>query len=153
MDSAIKAIDTIYEGYRFRSRLEARWAVFFDSVGWRWSYEAEGYTFPDGTCYLPDFYLLDYGLFIEIKGQEPTEKECAKAINMKKGGKSVLIIVGPPWEVENFHHAIGSDMGFPLVSLIINVAGESMHKCISTAQLNAKQARFEFGENGSPRSV
>lgn len=26
----IKAIDTIYKGYKFRSRLEARWAVFFD---------------------------------------------------------------------------------------------------------------------------
>ena len=28
--SDIKAIETYYKGYRFRSRLEARWAVFFD---------------------------------------------------------------------------------------------------------------------------
>jgi hypothetical protein len=26
-----KAIETHYKGYRFRSRLEARWAVFFDT--------------------------------------------------------------------------------------------------------------------------
>jgi hypothetical protein len=148
----IKAIETVYEGYRFRSRLEARWAVFFDSVGWRWSYEDEGYKFPDGTCYLPDFYLLDYGLFIEIKGQEPTQKERAKAINMKKGGKSVLMIMGPPWEVENFYHAIGDDMDFHLVALIISIAGESKLKFISSAQLAAKQARFEFGENGAVRA-
>lgn len=30
--SEIKAIDTYYKGYRFRSRLEARWAVFFDAA-------------------------------------------------------------------------------------------------------------------------
>jgi hypothetical protein len=29
----IKTIETIYNGYRFRSRLEARWAVFFDAMG------------------------------------------------------------------------------------------------------------------------
>ena len=30
--SEIKAIETYYKGYRFRSRLEARWAVFFDAA-------------------------------------------------------------------------------------------------------------------------
>lgn len=30
--SYVKAIDTVYKGYRFRSRLEARWAVFFDAL-------------------------------------------------------------------------------------------------------------------------
>lgn len=29
----IKPIETHYNGYRFRSRLEARWAVFFDALG------------------------------------------------------------------------------------------------------------------------
>jgi hypothetical protein len=27
----IQAIETVYRGHRFRSRLEARWAVFFDA--------------------------------------------------------------------------------------------------------------------------
>ena len=31
--SNIKPIETIYNGYRFRSRLEARWAVLFDALG------------------------------------------------------------------------------------------------------------------------
>ena len=39
----IKAIETTYKGYRFRSRLEARWAVFFETLGIRWKYENEGY--------------------------------------------------------------------------------------------------------------
>jgi hypothetical protein len=39
----IKAIETRYKGYRFRSRLEARWAVFFDALGVEWEYEKEGF--------------------------------------------------------------------------------------------------------------
>ncbi len=38
----IKAIDTVYNGYKFRSRLEARWAVFFDAAGIKYEYEPEG---------------------------------------------------------------------------------------------------------------
>jgi hypothetical protein len=39
----IKLIETLYRGYRFRSRLEARWAVFFDVAGVAWQYEPEGF--------------------------------------------------------------------------------------------------------------
>ena len=39
----IKPIETVYKGDRFRSRLEARWAVFFDAARIKWEYEPEGY--------------------------------------------------------------------------------------------------------------
>lgn len=52
----IKAIETTYKGYRFRSRLEARWAVFFDALGYSWEYEPEGFDI-DGLWYLPDFRI------------------------------------------------------------------------------------------------
>jgi hypothetical protein len=65
--SKIKAIETNYNGYRFRSRLEARWAVFFDSLGVKYSYEPEGFNLGALGCYLPDFYLQDEKLWIEIK--------------------------------------------------------------------------------------
>jgi len=39
----MKAIPTRYAGCHFRSRLEARWAVFFDRLGVAWQYEPEGY--------------------------------------------------------------------------------------------------------------
>lgn len=35
----VKAHPTKYAGVMFRSRLEARWACFFDLAGWRWQYE------------------------------------------------------------------------------------------------------------------
>lgn len=64
----IKAIETVYNGYRFRSRLEARWAVFFDAMGIEYRYEPEGFDL-DGIWYLPDFWLpaFENGLWIEIK--------------------------------------------------------------------------------------
>lgn len=70
-----KAIQTEYKGYLFRSRLEARWAVFFDACGVDWEYEPEGYDLGDGVWYLPDFLLHGVkgrsagDLFVEVKGK------------------------------------------------------------------------------------
>lgn len=61
----LKAIETEYKGYRFRSRLEARWAVFFETIGYRWEYEPEGFELPSGR-YLPDFFVEEGGYF-EVK--------------------------------------------------------------------------------------
>lgn len=75
----IKAIPTEYKGYRFRSRLEARWAVFFDACGVEWEYEPEGFDLGNGTYYLPDFLLHGVGgraagdLYIEVKGNMTME--------------------------------------------------------------------------------
>lgn len=64
----IKAIQTKYDGYRFRSRLEARWATFFNYAGIPYQYEIEGYETSNGNWYLPDFYLPECGLWVEVKG-------------------------------------------------------------------------------------
>lgn len=64
---AVQAIPTLYGGCRFRSRLEARWAVFFDELGIPWTYESEGYVLSGGLCYLPDFRIPTLGGWIEIK--------------------------------------------------------------------------------------
>lgn len=57
----LKPIETFYNGFRFRSRLEARWAVFFDALGVRYEYEPEGFELPNGKYYLPDFRVKCYG--------------------------------------------------------------------------------------------
>lgn len=61
-------IETTYNGFRFRSRAEARWAVFFDAAGIRYQYEPEGVKLSDGTLYLPDFFLPDCKTWFEVKG-------------------------------------------------------------------------------------
>lgn len=71
----IRAIETEYNGYRFRSRLEARWAVFFDALGIQYEYEPEGFDLGDGVWYLPDFYLpeINGGVYVEVKGNMDDE--------------------------------------------------------------------------------
>ena len=79
----LKPIQTEYNGYLFRSRLEARWAVFFDACGVDYEYEPEGYKLDNDLLYLPDFLLhgvdgRDGGdLFVEVKGKM-TDRDAQK---------------------------------------------------------------------------
>lgn len=91
----LEAIETHYNGHRFRSRIEARWAVFFDELGVEWEYEKEGYTLSDGTKYLPDFWLPESATFVEVKGAPPTTAERQTAATLARdSGKSVLLVWG-----------------------------------------------------------
>jgi hypothetical protein len=74
----LKAIETKYNGYRFRSRLEARWAVFLDEMGIKYEYEKEGFDLGELGFYLPDFWLPEHNLWLEVKGAAPTPEEMAK---------------------------------------------------------------------------
>src|SRR5690348_4277672 len=92
----LQPIETQYNGYRFRSRLEARWAVFFDSLGVPYEYEREAYDL-DGIYYLPDFWLPQQEYWIEIKGQPPTAEEQQKALLLAKHSTNhVFMFVGSP---------------------------------------------------------
>lgn len=92
---SIRAIPTIYSGVKFRSRLEARWAVAFDALGIAWEYEPEGFDLPSGERYLPDFWLptFDGGIYAEVKptgGDTKKAWEFAQAANVR-----VWLCVGP----------------------------------------------------------
>lgn len=69
MRYSIKAIPTEYGGVRFRSRLEARWAAFFDRMGYSWDYEPF-----DLSGWTPDFVLRNLNgqpsVLIEVKPVE-----------------------------------------------------------------------------------
>jgi hypothetical protein len=93
----IAPIETTYDGIRFRSRTEARWAVFFDIAGIRYEYEKEGYVLPSGP-YLPDFWLPDLNMWLEVKGIEPTPEEVEKCRELANAtsAKLVLLAIGPP---------------------------------------------------------
>jgi hypothetical protein len=70
----IKAIQTEYNGYKFRSRLEARWAVFFDAAGIKYEYEPEGFE-NEGIKWLPDFYLPETNTYVEVKPERDNAGE------------------------------------------------------------------------------
>lgn len=67
MAERIESKTTNYKGIQFRSRTEARWAVFFDGIGVDFEYEKERLTLSDGTSYLPDFYLPQFDAYLEVK--------------------------------------------------------------------------------------
>lgn len=97
----IKAIETEYAGCRFRSRLEARWAVFFDRLGIRWEHEPEGFETSEGR-YLPDFRIAipqikEYGQrqWFEVKPDgaplDPRHPALARGV-----GQPVIVARGIP---------------------------------------------------------
>lgn len=78
--------ETNYSGTVFRSRAEARWAIFFDLMGWEWDYEPCPYRLGD-LGYLPDFYLAQSATWVEVKG--PTYLDAASM------GKVASAAAGP----------------------------------------------------------
>lgn len=95
--SRFRAITTRYKGYAFRSRLEARWAVFFDSLGIRWDYEPEGFELGNGLRYLPDFWLPDWKMWVEVKPGEPDDVTREKAFRLAiHSGAAVFVTCGMP---------------------------------------------------------
>lgn len=91
----IQAIETEYNGYKFRSRLEARWAVFFDAAGIKYEYEPEGFENENGERYLPDFYFPDYDWYGEVKApRENAADEIVKASKFVGDKIKVLLLFG-----------------------------------------------------------
>lgn len=63
-----KGLEAAYSGRIFRSRLEARWAILMDLLSINWDYEPSHYQVGPELYYLPDFYLPEHRLWLEVKG-------------------------------------------------------------------------------------
>jgi hypothetical protein len=97
----LKPIETYYNGYRFRSRLEARWAVFFDKLWVEYAYETEGFDL-NGNWYLPDFKISD--AWIEVKGPPPNSRELYLAEQLALNDENenrVFIVSGDIWATKH----------------------------------------------------
>lgn len=99
MTTDIKPIETVYNGYRFRSRLEARWAVFFDALGIKYEYEPEGFDLGEAGWYLPDFLVKSIDgdtWFYEVK---PSLDADDGKLNMlvSKSGHYGAVLTGDPY--------------------------------------------------------
>lgn len=95
--SEIRPIETEYDGRRFRSRGEARLAVFWNEIGVRYSYEQEGYRLSNGRLYLPDFWIPEWDAFVEMKPNVKSEIEDGRRAAKQlaaDSGKLVLLFVG-----------------------------------------------------------
>src|SRR3546814_5021002 len=137
----MQAIETVWKGYRFRSRLEARWAVFFDALGLQWEYEPEGFDLGAAGWYLPDFRVQDDGWvhWYEVKPKE-------SPIDLKL--KAFRAVLGCHSE---------SHMNWNSMTHAWQINGDPVDACwtmrifkdfdlTNNAALKARSARFEHGE-------
>ena len=170
-DIKITPIETVYKGYRFRSRLEARWAIYLDHAGWIWEYEPQGYTLSNGRKYLPDFLVSGpegshqrESFWLEVKAQKLTDDEYQKCKLLSEGtGLNVIFGIGTPSPEKIYNLPFVGQFyneGICICADCARISGkprtidnESKYGLLvdnlTIAACNAaRAARFEFGENG-----
>lgn len=96
----IQSIVTIVGDVRYRSRTEARWAVFFQALGVDFAYEPEWIRLSTGESYLPDFQLPQFKAYLEVKADNDAivTAECARARRLAadRPGPRVWLAAGAP---------------------------------------------------------
>jgi hypothetical protein len=146
----ITAIKTKYKNHTFRSRLEARWSIYFDSIGITWEYEPEGYELPNGKRYLPDFHVFGngYDLYIEVKPKVTFSQnsdtgvinDIADRLSAFCSGinKPILLLIGEPSEEPGlviYHDKINNKIGYNAVSIFneypIDIRKKAIRKSLS----------------------
>jgi hypothetical protein len=128
----IKAIETHYRGRRFRSRLEARWAVFFDFIGIEWDYEPEGFVLPSGACYLPDFQIT-------YPTTHPNQRKYQYWVEVKRDGLKVddVLIAGAK---KVYEFSISQDLG------VLYLDGAPDFRAYSVGRRTLAGERWDFYE-------
>jgi len=97
----IRGIETEYNGYLFRSRLEARWARFFTELGWQWTYEPF-----DLPGWIPDFLLHGKSrqILVEVKPVIEFPFDVAAKIDTAYPNGDALIVGTTPFLSRADHH-------------------------------------------------
>lgn len=159
-DPPVKAIQTHYAGCCFRSRIEARWAVFFDYLGIGWDYEPQGFDLPSGL-YLPDFLLdLGDGLWWEVKGASPTQHESNLAWELCEATQKLVYLAHGAIPRDESDHPRITHLGSTAVRWFIRPGAIGFipdlpgfdqsginHPDLLAAYQTARSARFEHGES------
>lgn len=174
VEKTIKPIETKYNGFRFRSRLEARWAIFFDMIGLKYEYEVEGFEM-NGIRYLPDFYIPSLDRWFEIKAKPLSEYEMKKCeefcFNKDNENIKFSVLVGSPeavkidavagimeyvweWPSEKYSdnvrflapEELSEKEYYSRFMRGLWVVPDVTEEELATAAVAAREARFEFGE-------
>ena len=120
-------VESIYKGILFRSKLETRWAVYFDLMGFEWKYEPCTLEVMDGIRflkYVPDFGVQLSNAYIGVEVKPASMFENTKEIiGAAKSGNINRV----PKHVAALH------LGLPFVI----VFGEPMdHKFVASEQID-----------------
>lgn len=92
----MKKLKIKYNEYSFKTKTEAKWAVYFETLGIKFQYEDYGFDLGNMN-YLPDMYLPELGMWVEIKGRDLNDYEEEKAKRLCIETKQpVLLLEGDP---------------------------------------------------------
>lgn len=86
--------------WKLKSRLEVAFAVWLDQQGLAWWYERETFLLSDGRRYTPDFYVQQWGTYVEVKGSPRGLDKVnlaladGKAVLLLRGWQSIKALVG-----------------------------------------------------------
>ncbi len=162
----MKAIPTIYKGIEYRSRLEARWAVFFERIGLDAQYEPFEIE-NNGLTYTPDFLAMNgfngKNPIIEIKPREISQQYLDYLLKIRDPKKSVfLVFVGNPlvgnieidddlnivgvvrdciWQPDGYYiHTVNSN------GILNNVAAKGfwLNTCSVCGQMNINHRKVDY---------
>jgi hypothetical protein len=85
---APSGIPTVYRGVQYRSRLEAKWAAFFDLLGWPYQYEPF-----DLGGWIPDFLLMGrVPVLVEVKPVFEFPQDVAAKIVAARPEQETMIV-------------------------------------------------------------
>jgi hypothetical protein len=117
MTNTYSAIPTLYQGIKYRSRLEARWAALFDALDWEHTYEPV-----DCHFYVPDFCVhLASPLIVECKPALDTSGLVDACAKVDRGGwAGDALVVGATIWPESVPERGVSRFPAPPVTLVIN---------------------------------
>ena len=136
--SKLKPLPTKYQGVLFRSRLEARWAVFFYELNLHWEYEPQGFTLDDrkdkhpDSCYCPDFLVRTpqkEDMWIEIKPHNVTQNDKFDKFKKLIDCQRVYLLSGQPLDVLQSRLMCPRCCGFELDSWSPRYAEEQRFQC------------------------
>jgi hypothetical protein len=83
--------------HHMRSSWEVRFAKHLDASGLTWSYEPTTLRLSTGRRYLPDFWVEEWGTYVEIKGWA-NPRGMDKVAQAQRDGHRVAPLVGPAFE-------------------------------------------------------
>lgn len=140
----MRPLTTYFDGYRFRSRTEAKYGVTLKSLGLRYEFERQGFALEPGA-FLPDFYLPDLPLWIEVKPFEPDlhQKALCESLAAESGTPAVILCGQPAFDVDALYFTPLRNiqmMKLPMALAMHGISTERARQAIDAG----RAARFEF---------
>lgn len=142
-----EGITTFYKGVEYRSRLEARWACFFDLIGWKFEYEPF-----DLDYYIPDFLLVgQHPTLVEVKPYASLDEFKPLAANLPKAPYPFLLVGSTPFNRSEYW----DEPTIGLVSERATGQDDAWFGCAGLARCYSCRSYYFVHQDGSwiPRGV